>query len=210
MQENNLELKQKLHQGLSMMGLMHEAQLELLWQYLLLLEKWNHTFNLTAVRDLDAMLTQHIFDSLAIYKYLQGDAFIDIGTGAGLPGIPLSIIAPEQHFTLLDSNSKKTAFLLQVQAALQLKNITVVNTRVTQHTGSYAGILSRAFSSLDDFIKDTQHLLQKGGRWYAMKGPHYTEELTKIPQAQIQIKALTVPFLNKERFLIIIENAEDI
>jgi 16S rRNA (guanine527-N7)-methyltransferase len=177
-----------------------------LWQYLLLLKKWNQVYNLTAIRDLDEMISHHVLDSLAIAPYLNGVDFIDVGTGPGLPGIPLSIIMPNKRFTLLDSNSKKTAFLLQAKAALKLDNMQVVCSRVEDYAGSYDGVLSRAFTAVHDFVASTQHLLKKDGAWYAMKGPQYIDEVKAISNFSHNTLALTIPFLAKERFLTIIKN----
>lgn len=210
MQENRLELKDKLQQGLNSLGFKDITQLENLWQYLLLMQKWNQVYNLTALRTLDEMIVQHIFDSIAILPYLTGGTFIDIGTGAGLPGIPLSILLPEQQFTLLDSNSKKTAFLVEVKATLRLNNINVACQRVEDHQGQYEGILSRAFSSLKDFINASRHLLKVGGHWYAMKGPQYSDELAEMPGLRADVKSLAIPYLPKERFLLIIQNLGDL
>lgn len=208
MQENHHELKKKLQQGMQELGIQDPEKLKLLWDYLLLLQKWNQTYNLTAVRNLEDMIVQHLFDSLAIYPYLEGKDFIDVGTGAGLPGIPLSIILPEKNFTLLDSNSKKTAFLVNVKSALKLNNVNVVCTRVEAHAECYEGVLSRAFSTLAEFVEITRPLLKPEGHWYAMKGPLYQQELSAVPKAKALVKTLSIPFLNKERFLIIIKNAE--
>lgn len=206
MQENDLELKKKLQQGLNELGCTDITMQDKLWQYLLLLKKWNQVYNLTAIRDLDEMIDHHVLDSIAIKPYLQGVDFIDVGTGPGLPGIPLSITMPDQRFTLLDSNSKKTAFLLQAKAALHLDNMQVVCSRVEDHTGSYDGILSRAFSVVETFVESTRHLLKKDGAWYAMKGPQYIDEVKAIANFNHETLALSIPFLAKERFLTIIKN----
>ena len=206
MQENDQELKKKLQQGLNELGCTDIAMHDKLWQYLLLLKKWNQVYNLTAVRDVDEMISHHVLDSLAVAPYLKGIDFIDVGTGPGLPGIPLSIIMPDKHFTLLDSNNKKTAFLVQAKAALKLDNMTVICSRVKDYTGSYDGVLSRAFSALDEFIESTQHLLKKDGEWYAMKGPQYIDEIKEISNFSHNTLALKIPFLAKERFLTIIKN----
>ncbi len=206
MQENDVELKEKLQQGLNDLGCEDVTMQGKLWQYLLLLKKWNQVYNLTAIRDLDEMISHHVLDSLAIAPYLNGVDFIDVGTGPGLPGIPLSIMMPERRFTLLDSNSKKTAFLLQAKAALKLDNIQVVCSRVEDYAGSYDGILSRAFSVVHEFITSTHHLLKKDGAWYAMKGPQYIDEVKAIAGFAHNTEVLKIPFLAKERFLTIIKN----
>ena len=138
-------------------------------------------------------------------QWLNQD-FIDVGTGPGLPGIPLSIIMPDKQFTLLDSNSKKTAFLLQAKGALKLDNMQVVCSRVEDYAGSYDGVLSRAFTAVHDFVASTQHLLKKDGTWYAMKGPQYIDEVKAIADFSHNTLLLKVPFLAKERFLTMIKN----
>lgn len=210
MQENETRLKEKLQQGLAELGLNHQEQMGQLWHYLKLLKKWNQTYNLTASDDLEEMISLHILDSLAINPHLKGKNFLDIGTGAGLPGIPLAIINPDKHFTLLDSNSKKTAFLIQVKAELKLSNVNVECTRVENYTAKekFDGILSRAFTTLAEFIKCSQHLVKKHGYWYAMKGPKAEQEVEELPAYKKETLALTVPFLEKERYLIIVENHE--
>jgi 16S rRNA (guanine527-N7)-methyltransferase len=206
MQENHAELKKKLQLGLNKLGFADPLPLENLWQYLLLMQKWNQVYNLTAIRTLDEMISQHILDSIAIIPYLTGTDFIDVGTGAGLPGIPLSIMLPQRNFTLLDSNSKKTAFLLEVKASLKLNNVQVVTARVEAHHQQYDGVLSRAFSALNDFVGSTKHLLKKNGHWCAMKGPQYEEETRALHDYAIEVKSLTIPYLSATRFLLIIKN----
>jgi len=210
MQENQVALKQKLQQGLVQLELFTEARFQALWQYLLLLQKWNQVYNLTAIETLDAMISQHLLDSLVLAEHVrgQGHEFLDVGTGAGLPGIPLSIIFPEQHWTLLDSNGKKTGFLLAVKARLGLPNVEVVRQRVEvyQPDKLYHGILSRAFTTLEEFICNTRHLLQPSGAWYALKGPQVSLELASISAYAPKVIALQVPGLSAQRFLVKINN----
>lgn len=180
-------------------------QIELFAAYLLLLKKWNKAYNLTAVRDLHEMLERHLLDSLSIAPFLSGKRFIDVGTGAGLPGIPLAILNPQNHYTLLDSNGKKTRFLEQVKLQLKLDNVTVVNTRVEnlQVEEKFDGVLSRAFASLDDMLQGSDHLCKKDGHFFAMKG--------LVPETQLQainkpykVLPITWPGNDSERHLIII------
>jgi 16S rRNA (guanine527-N7)-methyltransferase len=178
--------------------------------YLQLLEKWNKVYNLTAIRDPKDMMTLHIQDSLSIGPYLHGSRIIDVGTGAGLPGIPLAITYPDKHFTLLDSNGKKTRFLTHVQHTLGLKNVTVVHSRVEKFrpTEGFDSILSRAFASLSDMLAMTDHLCAIGGRFLAMKG-QYTE--TELPAhiRLIGVYPLHVPGLDAQRNLVILEKNAD-
>lgn len=210
MQENEARLKEKLQQGLDLLGLSNHQYSESLWQYLKLLKKWNRVYNLTASDDLEEMISLHILDSLSISKYLKGRNLIDIGAGAGLPGIPLAIINADKHFTLLDSNSKKTAFLIQVKAELKLTNVEVMCKRIESYqvAEKFDGALSRAFASLKEFVNISQHLVKKKGSWYAMKGPKAEQELAELASYKEEIHPIQVPFLEKERHLIIVENHE--
>lgn len=181
---------------------------EQLLNYLLLLDKWNHAYNLTSVRDIEEMIPVHILDSLSIATYLHGQRVLDVGTGAGLPGIPLAIIFPEREFVLLDSNGKKTRFLTHVVQLLDLKNVTVIQERVENYMVEqcFDSIVSRAFSDINDFLQKCQHLCCEGGQFLAMKGQYPQEELTAIT-ASFQLLAahvIKVPELNAQRHLICI------
>jgi 16S rRNA (guanine527-N7)-methyltransferase len=174
-----------------------------------LLQKWNGAYNLTAVKDLDDMLRLHLLDSLSIAPLLDKTTYIDVGTGAGLPGLPLAIVCPDKHFTLLDTNSKRTRFMLQAKSDLGLTNITVVKARVEDYTGEadFDGVLSRAFASLIDMLKGCQHLLGPGGLFLAMKGLEPTAEYEQIPDyaSLKKVYSLHVPEVNAERHLIVLE-----
>ena len=152
------------------------------------------------------MIKLHLLDSLAISPLLQGARFIDVGTGAGLPGIPLAIINPEKHFTLLDSNGKKTRFLFQAKIELGLSNINEVNKRVEQFAPEhmYDAVLSRAFSSLSDMVINCQHLLADGGWFLAMKGRLEQSELSAIPKGYkvVQEYPIAVPKVDGQRHLV--------
>jgi 16S rRNA (guanine527-N7)-methyltransferase len=155
--------------------------------YLDLLQRWNQVFNLTAIRDAYDMVPLHILDSFSISPYLQGSRIIDVGTGAGLPGIPLALTHPGKDFVLLDSNNKKTRFLTQVKMELGIKNIEVVQARCeeyptveTQKAG-FDCIVSRAFSSIAVMLTSTQHLLAENGQFVAMKGVYPEQEIRDIP-----------------------------
>src|SRR5450631_2822524 len=148
-------------------------------QYIALLDKWNRTHNLTAIRDPAQMITHHLLDSLAVLPHLPAGAAvraIDVGSGGGLPGIPLAIARPDLRMTLLDSNRKKTAFLEQAAIELPLANVEVIASRVEDFAPRilFDAVISRAYSSLATFVGETRHLLAPRGQWFAMKGvlPH--------------------------------------
>jgi 16S rRNA (guanine527-N7)-methyltransferase len=185
-------------------------QQELLLAYLALLIKWNKAYNLTAVRDPDEMVSRHLLDSLSVVPYVAeaGDNWLDVGSGGGMPGIPLAILFPERHFTLLDSNGKKTRFLTQVKLELRLSNMEVVHSRVEAFTPAqpFSGICSRAFSSLADFVGWTRHLGNGETRWLAMKGLQPDDELQVLPQdfRLERTYVLKVPGCQGQRHLLIL------
>jgi 16S rRNA (guanine527-N7)-methyltransferase len=177
-------------------------------RYLYLLEKWNRAYNLTAIRSLPDMLTHHVLDALSVQAWVAGDRLLDVGTGAGLPGIPLAIFNPGRRFLLLDSNGKKTRFLQQVIADLGLENVAVVQER-SEHLVDKPGfdmILSRAFASLTDMIAVTVHLLAPNGCWLAMKGTLPAAELTALPAGlqEPTVIPVEVPGLGAERHFVIL------
>ena len=184
-----------------------EDQIALLIQYVELLNKWNKAYNLTAVRDPAEMLVKHIMDSLMVGEHLKGQSFIDVGTGPGLPGIPLAILFPEKQFVLLDSLGKRITFLRQVVFQLKLKNVKPLLSRVEKYQPEvlFDGVLSRAFSSLNDMVTWCQHLIaDEQGRFYALKGQNPLDEIDKLPE-NIKIIAthqIVVPQLVGERHLI--------
>ncbi|MCL2899014.1 16S rRNA (guanine(527)-N(7))-methyltransferase RsmG [Brenneria tiliae] len=187
-----------------------EKQKNLLVQYVEMLHKWNNAYNLTSVRDPRQMLVRHIMDSIVVEPYLQGERFIDVGTGPGLPGIPLAIVRPAAHFTLLDSLGKRVRFLRQVQYELQLENISPVQSRVEDFPAEppFDGIISRAFASLQDMVQWCHHLPAKpSGRFYALKGVLPAEELTALPQGVEleRVVRLSVPELEGERHLMVLK-----
>ena len=179
-------------------------QIDLLIDYVEMLNKWNKAYNLTAVRDPSEMLIKHIMDSLVVSPYLVGNTFIDVGTGPGLPGIPLAIINPDKQFDLVDSLGKRIRFLKQVQFELKLKNIQPIQSRIEEYNEKkFDGIISRAFASLQDMLTWCKHLPNPQGSFYALKG----SDLDEIPDGftlKQNIK-LTIPELNAERRLMIIE-----
>jgi 16S rRNA (guanine527-N7)-methyltransferase len=192
----NSELATTLQSGLHSLNLdVPAAQQQALLAYIDLLAAWNKSFNLTAIRAPRDMLNQHLLDALVALPYVTQGPVLDVGSGAGLPGIPLAIVRPDLHFTLLDSNGKKVRFIKQVVITLQLANVDVVQSRVEnyQATRPYALIVSRAFSSLAQFVRLTRHLLAPTGEWLAWKGQledterHGVEDLAQI-QATIPIQ----------------------
>jgi 16S rRNA (guanine527-N7)-methyltransferase len=183
-------------------------QLESLNRYLSLLLKWNKAYNLTAITDAKEMVVKHILDSLAINPYLQGTRVIDVGSGAGLPGIPLAIVNPDKHFALLDSNIKKVSFLNQVKLELDLNNIEVVHQRVEKYHPKHCFdiVITRAFSSINNTLMNTKHLCCQEGAFLLMKGAYPQEELEEIPEDFVirWARKLAVPELEAERHLVML------
>ena len=178
-------------------------------QYLALLHKWNQAYNLTAIRDLHSMVTLHLLDSLAILPMIHGTRILDVGTGAGLPGVPLALANPSLHVVLLDSNGKKIRFLQEVKRALVLDNIEVIQTRVERYhpTSSFDTVTSRAFSNLKQMLDCTEHLIAPDGIWLAMKGRHPEAELACMHRAY-RIESYTADGIDGERCCVIVENKE--
>jgi 16S rRNA (guanine527-N7)-methyltransferase len=188
-----------------------ENQVEQLLDFIKLIEKWNKAYNLTAIRNREEMVKLHILDSLAIVPHIVGKRIIDIGTGAGLPGIPLAICLPDLSFTLLDSNAKKTRFVQQVILELKLKNVEILHSRVENHQPEqpYDAVLARAFASLSEIVKLTAHLQAKTGVLLAMKGQNLEAELAEIT-AQNSVISISVPGTDVERCLVRIEAPEQV
>ena len=174
--------------------------------YLKLLDKWNRAYNLTAVHAIADMVEYHILDSLAIGPWMSGEHILDVGTGAGLPGIPLAICYPHKRFVLLDSNGKKTRFLLEAQRALELTNVEVIQSRVEhyQPQALFDLIVSRAFSELQTMLNLTDHLLHPQGKWAAMKGPNVKLELSAMSHP-FKLETYDVPGMAKERYCVLID-----
>ncbi|ERK17004.1 rRNA small subunit methyltransferase, glucose inhibited division protein GidB [Pantoea sp. AS-PWVM4] len=185
-----------------------DQQKQQLVGYVELLHKWNKAYNLTSVRDPQQMLVRHILDSIVVEPHLQGERFIDVGTGPGLPGIPLAIVRPQAHFTLLDSLGKRVRFLRQVQHELGLTNVTPVQSRVEEFPAEppFDGVISRAFASLEDMVNWCHHLPSAQGHFYALKGVRPGDEITTLPAGFVvqQIYPLQVPELDGERHLVVI------
>lgn len=200
----NETVEQDLARGLAALNL--EIPTLPLWHYLELLNKWNRAYNLTAIRDIKSMVTRHILDSLAILPWIQGGHVIDVGTGPGLPGIPLALACPDKKFVLLDSNGKKTHFLQEVKRVLKLNQIEIVHNRVESYHPSpgFDTVISRAFSHLSQMISWTDHLLMPEGIWLAMKGRVPTEELSGLPYSY-RVETYSVAGLEGERCCVIIK-----
>jgi len=198
-----------LERGLAALGLKLRAEeLAKFERYLDLLEKWNRVYNLTAIRGRERMVTHHLLDSAAILPYVKGPRVLDVGSGAGFPGIPLAIANAELQVTLLDANHKKTAFLRQAVAELGLANATVESERVESWRTSarFETIVSRAFSELGEFVAATRRLLAPGGIIAAMKGVYPREEIERLPGGVqvVNVVKLAVPGLDAERHLVIV------
>lgn len=180
-----------------------EQQINLLLAFVCLIEKWNKTYNLTAIRNREEMLRLHILDSLSVLPFTLGKNIIDVGTGAGLPGIPLAIFMPDVQFTLLDSNARKTRFVQQVVLELKLKNVKVVHARAEQlkKAGEFDAVLSRAFASLHDIMQWTDYLLQAEGVLIAMKGQVPVAELEQLERVY-SVASIVVPGIDAERCVV--------
>lgn len=199
----------ELSTGAQALGVdLSERQHAQLLDYLALLIKWNKAYNLTAVRNPDEMVSRHLLDSLSVVPFIDGERWLDVGSGGGMPGIPLAIMFPEMKISLLDSNGKKTRFQTQVKLELKLDNLEVIHSRAEayQPAQPFTGIISRAFSSLEDFSDWTRHMGNTETRWLAMKGLHPADELVALP-ADFRLdsaQALAVPGCQGQRHLLIL------
>lgn len=204
-------LRHRLDDGLAVLGLdLPDAVRTQLIAYVELLARWNATYNLTAVRDAGDMVARHLLDSLSIVPYVTGATLADLGTGPGLPGIPLALVAPERQVTLVDSNGKKARFLREAVRALKLPNVRVIEGRVQDVPGQFDCITARAFATLADMLNWAGGLLAEGGSWLAMKGKLADDEIAALPAGfRIErIVALEVPATVGERHLIVVRRAE--
>ncbi|XWY22595.1 16S rRNA (guanine(527)-N(7))-methyltransferase RsmG [Bisgaard Taxon 45] len=208
----NLEqqLNQKLDILLKQTALsITDQQKAQLVKLILLLNKWNKAYNLTSVRDPMDMLVKHILDSLVVSPYLSGERFIDVGTGPGLPGLPLAIIYPHKQFVLLDSLGKRISFIRHAVRELGLHNVETVLSRVEEYRPEqlFDGVLSRAFASLKDMTDWCQHLPNQDGYFYALKGLYHQEEVEELGEKFTiqQVVQLQVPTLVGERHLVIVK-----
>lgn len=205
---------EQLERGLGTLNLELPApSREKLLGYAALLYKWNKTYSLTAMREQDKAVSHHLLDSLSVLPFIHAGNLLDVGSGGGMPGIPVALARPDLRVTLLDSNSKKTAFLQQAAIELGLSNISVHCGRVEQYhpPQGFAAIVSRAFSELADFVSLSRHLLAADGRWLAMKGVWPHEEIARLP-AGIEVEAvhrLQVPGVEAERHLVVLKTVSD-
>ena len=202
-----------IREGVATMGLrLGEDVLERLEQHVALVQKWNRVHNLTAVRDPEQMVPLHVLDSLSLVPSLQGcTRILDVGTGAGFPGLVLAIADPGMHVTLLDASHKKASFLEQAKAELRLPNVAVVCERVQawKPAERFDAVVSRAFAELNDFVTQAGHLLAPGGRMLAMKGVYPYEEISRMPPSHrvANVEELRVPTLDAKRHVVRIEAA---
>lgn len=209
------DLREILVQGANKMNVvLAEPQISNLLNYIREFDKWNKAYNLSAIRDIRQMVTRHLLDSLSVVPFIKKngyntDAMIDVGTGGGLPGIPLAIMFPEKKFTLLDSNGKKTRFLFHVKTLLKLDNVVVENRRVEEFkpAQTFNAVISRAFASLQDMTEGCAHLLQDGGIFLAMKGLFPQDELTPIANKIDLLESikLNVAETDGERHLLVMQ-----
>ncbi|HEX5392034.1 MAG TPA: 16S rRNA (guanine(527)-N(7))-methyltransferase RsmG [Rhodocyclaceae bacterium] len=208
-----MSLELTLHEGIAALGMtlpsdQAEAMEAKLMAYLRLLSKWNRTYNLTAIRDEAEMVTHHLLDSLSLAPHLEGiDTLADVGSGAGLPGIPLAIVRPDLKITSIETVEKKVAFQQQAKIELKLANFTAHGARVEKTQGQFAAVTSRAFADLADFVAWSGHLVQSGGRLLAMKGVYPADEIARLPEGWrlVESRELKVPGLDAERHLLIVE-----
>ena len=198
-----------LAKGIAEAGLpIDEQKQQKLLAYLVLMQKWNKVHNLTAVRDADEMVTLHLLDSLVVLPFIDGKVLLDVGSGAGLPGIPLAICLPDLKVTVIDSNNKKVSFMRQAKAELGIDNLEVLGGRVEEITPTrkFDMVISRAFSDLDLFISLTHQLCEEQGKWLAMKGVYPEAELAELEKKTgikaSKVEELNVPGLAAQRHLV--------
>jgi 16S rRNA (guanine527-N7)-methyltransferase len=198
---------QQLAAGLRDLGLETTPPVrQRLLDYLTLLEKWNQAYNLTAVRERSQMIVRHVLDSLAVVPYIKGPRIVDVGSGAGVPGIPLALVLPQCHVVLLDSSRKKTRFLIQAVAELRLDNVAVECRRAEDYrpVDGFDTVITRAFAALAEMVAAAGHLCRPDGRLLAMKGRYPAEEFAGIPAPYrvAAVEPLQVPGLDAERYLV--------
>jgi 16S rRNA (guanine527-N7)-methyltransferase len=203
----------RLHEAAKEIGIeLSPAQAQAMVDYVVLLNKWNKTYNLTAIRKPAAMLERHIIDSIVIAPYVNDSPVLDVGTGPGLPGIPLAILNPKKQFFLLDSNIKKTRFITQAVIALGIQNVEVVHARIEEfpNRAQFPIVVSRAFTAANNFAKLCSPYLSKNGRLFAMKGTDSKDEVEELDAdfKVAQTIKLNVPGCEAQRHLIIIEKTE--
>jgi 16S rRNA (guanine527-N7)-methyltransferase len=199
----------RLREGAAAMGVaLTENQAVQMLAYIELFHKWNQAYNLSAIRDIESQVDRHLLDSLSVAPYIDAEQLIDVGTGGGLPGIPLAILYPHKRFTLLDSNGKKARFLFQVKTQLRLDNVQIQNCRVEAFRPQqrFDAVISRAFASLKDMTDGCRHLLSDNGVFYAMKGIYPTDELSALEKNYkvSQSYPLQIPREEGERHLLVL------
>lgn len=200
------KFQDKIKRGSDALGLeLSDKQCEQLADYIALLDKWNKVYNLTSVRDPEEMISRHLLDSLAILSYLTGDTLLDVGSGGGLPGIPIAIVKPELAVTLLDSNSKKTRFLQQAKAELALENVTVVHARIEQaELPLFSMVTARAFSTITDILDLAGRHCDDAGSLLLMKGVFPQQELDDVAgeYAVQDVVSLDIPDCDGQRHIV--------
>lgn len=200
-----MSLQAKLEAGLAQANINLSASVQQnLLDYLALVQKWNKVHNLTAVRDPEEMVTLHLLDSLSVLPHIKSKRLLDVGSGAGLPGIPLALCLPDLQVTVMDSSHKKASFMSQAKAELGITNLEVVCGRVEQYQPEqlFDIVISRAFSDLAEFMALTQHLCAPEGQWLAMKGVYPYDELAQLKMPPAQVLPLNVPGLQAQRHLV--------
>lgn len=206
------ELEIRLAKGLPLVGVEPaREQIAALAHFLRLLDKWNKAFNLTAVRDPLEMVSRHVLDSISVFPYLRGISILDVGTGAGLPGIPLALADPQRQFTLLDSGGKKVRFLRHVAGELAISNVSVVQARVEEYApaDAFDTVLCRAFTSVGEFVRRCGTLAGSGGRLVAMKGRFPEQELAALPSAwAADVTPIEVPGQAGKRHIVVLQRRE--
>ncbi len=205
-----IDVEQRLTDGLAELGIPADPALTAaLVRYLSLLQQWNRAYNLTSITGLEDMVVRHILDSATARPFVAGAAVLDAGTGAGLPGIPLAVLEPARHFTLLDSVGKKMRFLHQAIAELSLPNVSLAQARLEdwQPAQSFDTVICRAFGSLADFATLCGRFLASAGRLVAMKGRHPADELAALPAPWRvgDVRRVQVPGLDAERHIVVLE-----
>jgi 16S rRNA (guanine527-N7)-methyltransferase len=213
--DTRAELTSLLRDGAELMSVnLTDRQVKLLLDYIEEFDKWNKAYNLSAVRDISEMVTRHLVDSLSVVPFLRKTHFstkniIDVGTGGGLPGVPLAIMFPDTQFTLLDSNGKKTRFLFNVKTRLELDNLEIENCRVEEFKPEKKSdaVISRAFASLQDMTEGCKHLLKEDGIFIAMKGLFPAEELEAVSEKIELVQSIKLKFskVDRERHLLILQ-----
>ncbi|MFW2405555.1 MAG: 16S rRNA (guanine(527)-N(7))-methyltransferase RsmG [Gammaproteobacteria bacterium] len=209
---SDTELEARLRDGMRALGVSTEnGEAQTLTRLLVMLDKWNKAFNLTAVREPLEMVGRHVLDSLAVRPYLHGTTILDVGTGAGFPGLVLAVTEPQRQFCLLDSGGKKVRFVRQAVAELGLENVEVVQSRVESYAAldPFDTVVCRAFSSIGDFVDRCAALVARGGRLVAMKGRMPQDELARLPASwsATQAERVAVPGVAGDRHIIVLERS---